>query len=368
MSGRKNTGPLKGLKVLEFAGLGPAPFCCMLLGDMGAEVLRIERPGAVAARPEDVEHRSRRRLEIDLKSAQGRRDALKLAAHSDVLVEGYRPGVMERLGLGPEQVHACNPALVYGRMTGWGQDGPLAGKAGHDLNYLAITGALHAMGTAEKPAIPLNLVADFGGGALYLAMGILAAWHHARTTGEGQVVDCAMTDGVISMMGMIYGDYAAGTWHDRRADNVIDGGAPFYNVYRCADEHWISVAAIEPVFHQALLEGLGLPAELHDRQWERAHWSHMNALIAERFMTATRDQWCERFENLDACVTPVLSLAETAGCSQHQAREAFITRQGVRQPAPAPRFSRTPGVAGDFPDASFLSLAEALASWTCTDS
>jgi alpha-methylacyl-CoA racemase len=341
----KHTGPLRGLKILEFAGLGPAPFCCMLLSDMGAEVVRIDRPGTHYT-PADVEARGRSSIQLDLKSDEGRDQALQLLTHADILIEGFRPGVMERLGLGPDIALERNPKLVYGRMTGWGQHGPLAHKAGHDLNYLALTGALHAMGSKDKPAIPLNLIADFGGGALYLAMGVLAALRHAEHSGQGQVVDCAMTDGVISMLGMIYGDFADGRWVDERESNVIDGAAPFYNVYQCADGKWLSVAAIEPQFWAELVHVMELYDPLFKEQWNRELWPEQKAALEQKFNDKTREEWCALFAPHDACVTPVLSLSEAQKHPHNRERNNFLLQQGIVQPAPAPRFSVTPGEIG----------------------
>jgi crotonobetaine/carnitine-CoA ligase len=330
--------PLRGVRVLEFAGLGPAPFCGLLLSDMGAEVLRIDRPGTTYAAA-DVEARGRRSVFLDLKSAEGKEQALTLLQQSDILIEGYRPGVMERLGLGPDVARERNPRLVYGRMTGWGQSGPLAHKAGHDLNYLALTGALHALGTKDKPAVPLNLIADFGGGALYLAMGVLAGLHQARQTGRGTVVDAAMTDGVISMLGMIYGDFADGRWIDARESNVIDGAAPFYNVYQCADDKWLSLAAIETPFYNSFLQVAGIADRLFKEQWNRALWPQMKINLVNLFRTRTRDAWCELFEGHDVCIAPVLNLAEAPRHPHNVARATFVNHDGIVQPAPAPRFS-----------------------------
>jgi len=342
MTPKQHSGPLAGLRVLEFAGLGPAPFCGMLLADMGADVVRIDRADRADYRPEDVEARGRESIMLDLKSAKDLTLAKDLADKADVLIEGFRPGVMERLGLGPDEILSRNPALVYGRITGWGRDGPLAQKAGHDINYLALTGALHAMGTKDKPAIPLNLVADFGGGALYLAMGILAALHHARATGKGQVVDAAMTDGVISMMNMIYGDFHAGTWTDARESNVIDGAAPFYNVYRCSDGKWISVACIEPAFYQAFIEEADVDAGDFSDQWNRSAWPVRMEQLQAMFAKESRDAWVGRFDGIDACVAPVLSLGEARDHSHNVARQSFQTIDGVTQAGAYPRFSRTP--------------------------
>ncbi|HTQ99678.1 MAG TPA: CoA transferase [Candidatus Acidoferrum sp.] len=338
-------GPLAGVRVLEFAGLGPAPFCAMLLSDMGAEVTCIDRPGAHYS-PADTEARGRTRVQLDLKTRDGKLAALKLLQQADILLEGFRPGVMERLGLGPKLALELNPRLVYGRMTGWGQHGPLSHKAGHDLNYLALTGALHALGTADQPAVPLNLIADFGGGALYLALGVLAAQRQAERTGKGLVVDAAMTDGVLSLLTMIYGDFADGRWLDLRASNVIDGAAPFYNVYRCGDGKFVSVAAIEPQFFRNLIGVLGLDAAWIEQQWDRAQWPQQKRQLADLFATRPRDEWSALFADVDACVVPVLSLAEAREHPHNVARRAFVERDGILQPAPAPRF-QPPGTEAD---------------------
>jgi len=371
--GRRETfrsGPLAGLRVLEFAGLGPAPFCAMLLSDMGADVVCIDRPGT-RYEASDVEARGRTRVQLDLKDPEQKSQALELLARADILIEGFRPGVMERLGLGPDVALTRNPRLVYGRMTGWGQHGPLATTAGHDLNYLAITGALHALGTREKPAVPLNLIADFGGGALYLALGVLSALHHARNTGTGQVVDAAMTDGVISLMGMIYGDFGAGRWIDERESNVIDGAAPFYNVYRCRDGGWISVAAVESQFHRHLWQALSeagvvsetIASERIDGQWQRESWPAAIEELQRAFMGRERDQWCALFEGRDACIAPVLSLAEAQRHPHNIARGSFIEAAGVLQPAPAPRLGITAANAGSPPHVEAVSCPEALDRW-----
>jgi len=367
---RQRQGPLAGIRVLEFAGLGPAPFCAMLLSDLGADVLCIDRPGTkyVAS---DVEARGRTRVQLDLKDPAPQAQALQLAGRAHLLIEGFRPGVMERLGLGPEVVLKRNPQLVYGRMTGWGQSGPLANKAGHDLVYLAITGALHAMGTRERPAVPLNLVGDFGGGALYLALGLLSALHHARATGIGQVVDAAMSDGVISMMGMIYGDFADGRWVDERESNPIDGGAPFYNVYRCRDGKWLAIAAIEPQFYRNLLQalagdGIALPLTLPQMlaaQWQRSTWPEQQEAFAAIFAQRTRDQWCALFAADDACVAPVLSLAEAPGYPHNRERQSLVDLDGVVQPAPAPRLSVTAGSVHNPPQIAAIGIEAALRQW-----
>ena len=338
-----HSGPLKDVRVVEMAGLGPAPFCGMLLADLGADVVRIDRPNTADYRPEDVEARGRHSIVLDLKLADDLAVGKQLAARADILIEGFRPGVMERLGLGPEQLLADNPALVYGRITGWGQNGPLAQKAGHDLNYLGITGALHAMGSVDKPLIPLNLVADFGGGALYLMMGILSALHHARSSGEGQIVDSAMSDGVISLMNMIYGDFHAGNWSDQRESNVIDGAAPFYNIYRCADQRWLSLACIEPAFWSAFIEQAGLAeASLFSVQWHRDNWPAMYAALCELFSKRKRDDWIQHFANVDACIAPVLNLEEARQYPHNLARGSFQTLDNIPQAAAQPKLSRTP--------------------------
>ena len=336
-------GPLADVRVLEFAGLGPAPFCGMLLADLGADVVRIDRASGPDYSPEDVESRGRHSIVLDLKQEDDCAIATALAMRADILIEGYRPGVMERLGLGPERLLELNPSLVYGRITGWGQHGPLAAKAGHDLNYLAITGALHAMGNAQQPMIPLNLVADFGGGALYLMMGIQAALHHARRTGEGQAVDCAMSDGVISLMNMIYGDFHAGSWEDRRESNVIDGAAPFYNVYECEDKKWLSLACIEKPFYENFLATAGLDQEtLFTEQWNRENWQMMRDHLQTLFRSRKRDEWSSLFADTDACLTPVLSLAEAREYPHNQARASFQTIDDIPQAAAQPGLSHTP--------------------------
>jgi crotonobetaine/carnitine-CoA ligase len=364
------SGPLHGVRVLEFAGLGPAPFCAMLLADLGADVLCIDRPGTQYD-ASDVEARGRTRVQLDLKHPAQLAQALELLARADILLEGFRPGVMERLGLGPDSALARNPKLVYGRMTGWGQSGPLAASAGHDLNYLALTGALHALGTRDKPAVPLNLIADFGGGALYLALGVLSALHHARATGIGQVVDAAMTDGVISLMGMIYGDFADGRWKDERESNVIDGGAPFYNVYRCSDGKWLSVAALEPQFYQNLWQGLAAAgaaastevAQHVARQWQREHWPALHQTFCALFARHTRDEWCALLAGQDACVTPVLSMAEAQQHPHNIARRSFVDLAGIMQPAAAPRLSVTAAAARQPAHLPAIAIADALHRW-----
>jgi alpha-methylacyl-CoA racemase len=357
-----STGPLAGIKVLEFAGIGPVPFCGMLLSDMGADVLRIDRPGREYG-PGDVETRGRRSITLDLKASAGAATALALLDKADVLLEGFRPGVMERLGLGPAVALERNARIVYGRMTGWGQTGPLAQAPGHDLNFLALSGALHALGPAEKPAVPLNLIADFGGGALYLACGVLAALHHARLHGEGQVVDCAMSEGAAALLAMIYGHYATGRWRDQRESNIIDGGAHFYNTYECADGKWVALGAIEPTFYAALLERAQIDDPEFLEQMNAGRWSALRAKLAAIFRSRPRQEWCRLLEGTDACLTPVLSLAEAPLHPQHIARAAFVEIDGVRQPAPLPRFSKTPAEVPHGPVPAGAHNASALASW-----
>jgi alpha-methylacyl-CoA racemase len=340
------TGPLTGLRVVELAGLGPAPYACMLLAELGADVVRIDRPGAASliVDPEkDALNRSRPSVAVDLKSPGGRDVLLRLLDDADVLVEGLRPGVLERLGIGPDEVLGRNPRLVYARMTGWGQDGPLAERAGHDINYLGLTGALHAIGTADKPAVPLNIGADFGGGSMFLLVGILAALFERGTSGRGQVVDAAMVDGASSLVTMIYGMLGAGLWQDRRAANLLDGGAPFYDTYACADGRHVAVGALEPQFYAAFVEGLGLTGALPGGQYDLAHWPEHRRRFAEAFATRTRDEWADVFAGTDACVTPVLGLREAPGHPHLAARGTFVEQDGASLPGPAPRFSRTPG-------------------------
>lgn len=362
-------GPLSGLRIVEIAGLGPTPFTAMLLADLGADVIRISRPGAGPGDPghvlglaRDVLDRGRDTLTLDLKSPEGQAAARSLIGRADALIEGLRPGVMERLGLGPGDFEG-HPRLVYGRMTGWGQTGPLAQTAGHDITYLAITGALHAIGPAGQPAIPLNLLGDFGGGAMYLAVGMLAALIHARATGQGQVVDAAITDGVAHLGAMIFGMLGQGAWADRRAANVLDGAAPFYTTYACADGRHVAVGAIEPQFWAALLAGLGLDADTLPDRKDAANWPALRARLAAVFATRPRDDWDAIFAASDACVAPVLSLAEAPHHPHNRARASFVTVDGLTQPAPAPRLSATPGALGAGHPESRLTLSAALARW-----
>ena len=340
------SGPLTGLRVVELAGLGPAPYACMLLAELGADVVRVDRPGGgslIVAPEKDALNRSRPSVAVDLKSPGGRDVLLRLIDGADVLVEGLRPGVLERLGVGPDEALARNPRLVFARMTGWGQDGPLAQSAGHDINYLGLTGALHAIGPADRPVPPLNIGADFGGGSMFLIVGILAALFERGTSGRGQVVDAAMVDGASSLVTMIYGMLGAGLWRDRRAANLLDGGAPFYDTYACADGGHVAVGALEPQFYAALLEGLGLPDALPGAQYDVAHWPEHRRRFTEAFASRTRDEWAAAFEGTDACVTPVLGLEEAPAHPHLAARGTFVEQDGTALPGPAPRFSRTPG-------------------------
>jgi alpha-methylacyl-CoA racemase len=351
-----SVGPLAGVRVVEFAGLGPGPFCGMLLADLGADVVRIDRRGNHGGLIESLGatsllDRGKRSIALDLKDAADLDVVRALVARADVLIEGFRPGVMERLGLGPDEVLAAHPALVYGRMTGWGQTGPLARTAGHDIGYIALTGALGATGRPqERPAPPMNLLGDFGGGGVFLALGALAALLHARATGEGQVVDAAIVDGTAALTTMIHGLLDAGAWRDQRGVNLLDTGAPFYDVYHCADGQFVAVGALEEPFYAALLEGLGLAGDptLPSREDPR-QWPALRARFTQAFATRTRAEWWEVFQGTDACVAPVWSLLEATTDPHNRARGVFVEVDGVVQPAVAPRFSATPGAVGRVP-------------------
>jgi len=340
-------GPLKGLTIIEIAGIGPGPFAAMLLADMGANVIRVERPGGsvftAAHNPKlDFLNRNKRCISINLKEADGVDTVLALVEKADALLEGNRPGVMERLGLGPDVCLARNPALVYGRMTGWGQEGPMALEAGHDINYVALSGALHPIGrSGEKPAIPLNLVGDFGGGGLMLAFGMVCALLETRTSGKGQVVDAAMIDGAATLMASTFAANQVGFWSDERGTNLLDSGAHFYEVYETADGKYISLGSIEPQFYAALLEKLGDDARHFENQFDAANWPAMKERLAGIIKRKTRDEWDAVFAGANACYAPVLSMAEVRHHPHHQARGTFIDDGEVWQPAPAPRFSRT---------------------------
>ncbi len=335
-------GPLAGIKVVEFAGLGPAPFCGMLLSDLGADVIRIDRQDG-EYKPWEVITRGRKSVALNLKQAEAVDVALRLIDSADMLLEGFRPGVMERLGLGPDVVLSRRPALVYGRMTGWGQTGSRAKEAGHDINYIAAAGALHGIGPAEKPVIPLNLVGDFGGGALYLAFGVLAALIQARSTGKGQVVDCAMVDGTASLMAMIYGRLSGGIWQDRRASNTIDGAAHWYNTYECADGKWFAVGAYEKKFYDNLIAAMGFPdPETFDTQQDRARWPELRARFAEQFKTRTQAEWIDILGRTETCSSAILSMEEAVAAPENVERNLFSTLEGVLHVSPAPRFSASP--------------------------
>ena len=340
-------GPLNGLKVIELAGIGPGPMAAMLLADMGATVLRIDRTepsnlGVAKPIKYDLLLRNRRSLPLDLKQPAAVKLVLDLVSHSDILIEGFRPDVAERLGLGPQTCLERNPRLIYGRVTGWGQTGPMAKEVGHDLNYIALTGALHAIGRAGQPSSPpINLVGDFGGGAHYLVIGILAALHSLKSTGQGQIIDAAIVDGVASMMTSSYGNFAAGIINNDHGTNFLDSGAPFYDVYQCLDNLWISLAAVEAKFYAQALRVLDLE-ELLDDQWNRKNWSFAKEKISARFKSRTREEWCCLFQNVDACVAPVLTLDEATQNLHLKERNVYSKIDGVIQPMPAPRFSRTP--------------------------
>jgi alpha-methylacyl-CoA racemase len=349
MTETPSSGPLRGVRVVELAGLGPAPFCSMMLADLGAQVLRVDRPPAgppteVRHNAWDVLNRNRSTVAVDLRSASGGDLVRRLIGSADVLVEGFRPGVAERLGVGPDDMLEANPRLVYGRMTGWGQEGPMSPRAGHDLTYLALSGVLAHIGRADQPPTPpLNLVADFGGGGMLLAAGIMAALVERSTSGRGQVVDAAMVDGAALLMGPLFGAWASGFWNEARGTNLLDSGAPFYDVYECADGKWLAVGAIEPQFYALLLDGLGLAGDdsLPDQN-DAARWPELHGIIAERIRTRSRDEWADVFAETDACVAPVLTMGEAPAHPHAVARAAFADVEGVPQPAPAPRFGRTP--------------------------
>lgn len=356
-------GPLAGIRVVEFAGIGPGPYCAMLLSDLGADVLRINRPGQPPSSPNDVHARGRRAITLDLKQDAHRRMALELLDRTDALIEGYRPGVLERLGLGPDVVLARNPRLVYGRVTGWGQSGPIAQAAGHDINYISITGALAGIGPSEgPPSPPLNLLGDFAGGSMFLALGIVAALLEGRTSGKGQVIDAAMVDGVASLMSFFTGAHLDGWTTVRRGANRLDGSAHYYRCYECRDGRWVSVGAIEPHFYELLMEKLGIPPGGRPAQHPSSA-SDASRRLAELFRSRTQSEWCELLEGTDACFAPVLEFAEAPDHPQMRARGTFVNAFGVRQPAPAPRFSRTPGRIQGPPPVIEESLESALATW-----
>lgn len=352
-------GPLAGVRIVEFDATGPVPLACMLLADMGCDVVRIRRSGPDGSAVAPLLYRGRSEVSLDLTDVAAREQALALIAVADGVVEGFRPGVMEQLDLAPARCLSANPRLVYGRMSGWGQEGPLAARAGNDINHLALSGALHAIGPASAPVPPLNLVSEYGGGGLYLALGMVAAILSAQATGRGQVIDAAQIDGTASMMTLYYALHGASRWTDARASNLIDGGAPFYRCYACADGRHVAVGALEPPYFRALCEGLAIdPGRF--KQYDRSCWDAMATAFAETFATRDRDDWAARFEDVDACVTPVLSLDEAPHHPHNAARETFAAPTGAMQPMPAPRFSGSPSMAVPQEPAS---VDQILARW-----
>ena len=360
-------GPLTGMKVIEMVGIGPAPFCAMMFADMGAEVVRIDRPrppGEAGAERADILARGRRSVSIDLGKPGAADAVLEMIDKADVLIEGFRPGVMERLGLGPDVCLARNPRLVYGRMTGWGQYGPLSHAAGHDINYIALTGVLHAIGrSGDAPVVPLNYVGDFGGGAMLLAFGVLSALYETRHSGKGQVVDAAMTDGSALLSAMMYGMKAAGHWSNQRGENLLDGGAHFYDTYACADGKYVAIGSIEPKFYALLLELCGIDDPTFSGQMDSRRWPVLKHRLADVFRTRTRDEWCMLMEGSDVCFAPVLDWDEAPLHPHNQARNTFIDIDGVVQPAPAPRFSRTAPGTPKPPSPAGQDATDVLQSW-----
>ena len=364
------SGPLTGLKVIELAGIGPAPMAAMMLSDMGAEVIRVDRltaSGLGIPMPKKFNFlgRGRKSIAIDLKNPEGIAALLELIDQADIVIEGFRPGVMERLGMGPDVCLERNPKLVYGRVTGWGQEGPLSKCAGHDLNYIALSGALHAIGRSndEPPTPPLNLVGDFGGGTMFIVVGILAALHEVKNSGKGQVVDAGMVDGALSLMTSIYGMHAGGNQSDERGSNILDSGAHFYNTYETRDGKYVSIGSIETKFYAILLDKIGLDPDSLPPQMERESWPAMKEKFKEIFLTKTRDEWCALMENTDICFAPVLSLGEAAEYSHNKERGSFVEVEGVMHPAPAPRFSATPSSIKSSTPATGIHTDEVLADW-----
>lgn len=361
----KLSGPLAGIRIVEIDAIGPVPLAAMLLADMGADIVRVARPPSAGVGDwedvgGDILHRSRTVTYLDLKQDGDRAQLLDLIACADGLIEGYRPGVMERLGVGPDICLARNPRLVFGRMTGWGQSGPLAMRAGHDINYLSITGALHAMGDqGTSPPVPLNLVGDYGGGAMFLIFGLLSALLSAQKTGQGQVVDACITDGVASLMSLFYAWQPKGLWTDAPASNLLDGAAPFYRCYACADGRHVAVGCLEPKFFAQMVDGLGLGDRIYDQN-DRAGWPAMQADFETAFASRTRDEWAAHFATTDACVTPVLAMAEAPAHAHNQARGTFVERGGFPQPAPAPRLD---GTIGAITDPAVADIADVIRRW-----
>jgi alpha-methylacyl-CoA racemase len=360
-------GPLKGYKIIEIAGIGPGPFACMLLADLGADIIRLERPTGprgVDGVPASVSNRSRRSVGIDLKNPDAVELVLRLCEGADALIEGFRPGVAERLGIGPDECLARNPRLVYGRMTGWGQDGPYASMAGHDINYISLGGALAHFGRpGEKPVPPINMVGDFGGGGMLLAFGVVCALLETKGSGQGQVVDASMVDGTATLMAMIHGLNAMGLWNEEKGTNLIDGGAHFYDVYETADGKYVSIGSIEPQFYAELLRLTGLDGEDLPAQMDRSQWPALKERMAGIFKQKTRDEWCRIMEGTDVCFAPVLTMTEAPSHPHNVARGTFVEVAGVVQPAPSPRFSRTPGAISRPPSAPAADTDEALADW-----
>ncbi|MEX5685371.1 CaiB/BaiF CoA transferase family protein [Pseudomonas silesiensis] len=368
-------GPLYGIRIIEMAGLGPGPFCGMMLADMGADVICIERKPTAPQSEFDkmkrtVTDRGRRSIALDMKKEGAAELALRLIENADALIEGFRPGVMERLGLGPDICLARNPRLIYGRMTGWGQDGPLAHTAGHDINYIAISGVLGAMGYADRPPTPpLHLVGDMGGGGMMLAFGIVCALLEAKASGQGQVIDAAISDGTATLASMYYGMRAKEQWSTQRTDNLLDGGAPFYGCYECADGRHIAIGAIEPQFYRLLLELCGINDPAFAEQWHKQAWPELREKLRKLFRLRRQDEWCALFDGTDACFAPVLDFDQALEHPHHQARNTFTRIDGIPQPAPAPRFSRTPGSAGRLPESAGQHTQEVLleAGLSCSE-
>lgn len=358
------SGPLRGVRVIEFAGIGPGPFASMLLSDMGADVVAIARPGQGKRDARDFVNRGRRVIELDLKNPAHVAQSLDLTAAADILIEGFRPQVMERLGLGPDVALKRNPRLVYGRMTGWGQEGPLSQSAGHDINYIAITGALDSFRSCDGDTVsPLNLVGDYGGGALYLAVGVLAGVIEARSSGKGQVVDAAMCDGVSSMLTLFHSMHATGRWSDKARTNLLDGGAHFYRTYETKDGRYMAVGALEPQFYAELRRLAGLGDECYDDQMNRSQWPSLHDKLAEVFKTKTRDEWSKIFDGTDACVAPVIEMFDAPKHPHLAARNTFVDAEGGVQPAPAPRFSRTPSAIQNSAAAAIMTADDILSQW-----